>query len=148
MPHANPIDARVRVFNVSGSKLPELFLSGHSEGCWGGNSSRGNCYIGWRKSMANDVVIWHALRLQMLSEEQHMYLVKGKTNIYRGKWRIVLWPKWIRSDIQLRVVSSSPSRRVMATDTFVALICVLFSNTLGGGRRQRGKNECKQIRDN
>jgi hypothetical protein len=98
--------------------------------------------------MANVVVIWHALWLQMLSEEQHMYLVKGKTNIYRGKWRIVLWPKWIRSDIQLRVVSSSPSRRVMSTDTVVALICVLFSNTLGGHRHQRGQNECKQIRDN
>jgi hypothetical protein len=81
--------------------------------------------------MANDVVIWRALRLQMLSEEQHMHLVEGKTNIYRGKWSIVLWSRWTRSEALIGIVSSNPNRWVMATDTIVALICALFSNTLG-----------------
>jgi hypothetical protein len=68
VPDVNPIDTRVRVLNISGSKLPDLFTSGHSERCWAGNSSGGDCYVGWRKSMANDAIIWHALQLQTLSE--------------------------------------------------------------------------------
>jgi hypothetical protein len=70
-----------------------------------------------------------------------MYWVEGKTNIYRGKRRIVLWLKWTRSDAQIRDVSSSPRRRVMVTNTLVvvALICGPFSNTLGEAAINEGR---------
>jgi hypothetical protein len=47
VPHANPINTQVRVFNVSGSKLSELILSGPSLNCGKSHeASRGNvmCY--------------------------------------------------------------------------------------------------------
>jgi hypothetical protein len=120
VPHANPVDTRVRVVNISASELSELFRSRYSERDWTGSSQIGDCNIGGRKCTVNDVIVWHVLRLQTQSEELNIHYIVGGTNIYRGWRNIVPYPRWTESNGRIRDVLSGPRRRAVVTDIPVA----------------------------